>query len=246
MVKIEFCDALGRPIRKDPLESLGVSTFTCVREAIVAGRKQEALSLLDYLKWEDKFAQDSTRDWVWAWVTYVADTFGEEELFRLYREATESLRSEQIETPVRSLGVEDQARWWIDAFQGLRAGADQDGSISIVEEADRWVITLDPYGRRGKLRLRDMLDGTPSRAGPPCGFGFTRKARPETWGLSGVSYYCTHCAWVDELTGMDIFGTPNFVTEYSLNPEKPCRLIFYKDSKLIPEAYYIRMGRRRP
>ena len=246
MVRLEKSQILNRPIRKDDWSELGIPTIIKIKEAMEAGRKDEALELLDYLIHEGKFTWESSRDWAWAWATYVADTYGEEEIFRLYREAAESLAGTDYLSGFRAMDVEEQVRWWVDLMMSLRSGKDQDGTITIKEEADRFVLSFNPCGSGGKMRRPDPQDGTPARTEPPYCYGVTKKARPETWQEAGVSYYCTHCAWVNELLGIELFGTPNFITEWTEDPDQPCRHIFYKKPELIPEAYYERLGKKKP
>jgi len=87
MVKLVYSDILGRKIRSDPWEELGVSTWTKIKEAIQAGRTQEALDLVDYLKPESKLIHDSYCDWTYADLTFVAQNFSEEQVYHALRYA---------------------------------------------------------------------------------------------------------------------------------------------------------------
>ena len=59
---------------------------------------------------------------------------------------------------------------------------------------------MDPCGSGGRMRRGDAIDGTPSRFGPPSGFGVTSKAYPWSWGKEGVPYDCLHCANMEILS----------------------------------------------
>jgi len=85
MVRIEESASLKRPIRKDPIPEIGISTLTRLEEAISGSRKQEALDLCRYLPWEGKRLHDLLCDWPYSMMTYIADRFGEEELYKLLR-----------------------------------------------------------------------------------------------------------------------------------------------------------------
>ena len=51
--------------------------------------------------------------------------------------------------------------------------------MTVIEEAERFVITHDPCGSGGKLRRKGQ-------------FGVTKHAYQWSWGKAGVPYYCTH------------------------------------------------------
>ena len=80
---------LGRLIRQDSLEELGVSTWTKIKEAIQSGRQQEAMALVDYLNPEGKRLHDVLCDFIWACETYLADNLGEEAVYNFLRHAGE-------------------------------------------------------------------------------------------------------------------------------------------------------------
>ncbi len=71
MTRIEKSQNLGRLIRQDELSQLGVSTWTKIKEAIKAGKTQEALDLVDYLKIEGRRIHEVQCDNIWALETAI-------------------------------------------------------------------------------------------------------------------------------------------------------------------------------
>ena len=143
------------------------------------------------------------------------------------------------------MSVEERVYLNAEVMRSHRCGPDQDGSIEIIEEYDRYSIKMDPCGSGGRMRRGDPVDGTPSRLGPPYNFGVTRKAYPWSWGRKNVPYYCIHCA-INEILPIEWGGHPLWVTGYSDDTSEPCYWHFYKSPELIPEKYFARLGLRKP
>lgn len=60
MIKLKRLDALSKHIRQDDVLELAVPTWTLVREAVKAGRADEALRFLEYGLAEGRMMQDAT------------------------------------------------------------------------------------------------------------------------------------------------------------------------------------------
>ena len=60
-----------------------------------------------------------------------------------------------------------------------------------------------------------------------------------------MPYYCTHCA-VNEILPIEWGGSPLWVTDYDSDANKPCRWLFYKHPKSIPDEYWTRVGATKP
>lgn len=71
MIKLEFNPKLGRVLRMDDLETLGVSTQTLAEQAIQAGRLDEALALVDYFHQEMRTMHDILTTWLTDIVRYI-------------------------------------------------------------------------------------------------------------------------------------------------------------------------------
>lgn len=236
----------GRPIRGDEIADLGRPTGALAREAIGRGDLDEACELLAYLPVEEKFVYDLNRDDVWAWMTWMAERWGEDENFRLCWALFTSEGARQARRRIRALPVEEQVAWCAEMMRGHRSGAGDAGEVEVTEEADRFVISFDPCGSGGRMRRGDAAGGTPPRTQPPFNYGVTKAPYDWSWSEVGVCYYCAHCAIYNELTGIAEYGTPNWVTEYPRNPDDSCRFVFYKRPELIPDRYYRQVRRVKP
>ena len=79
MIKLEYSERLGRVLRMDDLETLGVSTQTLAEEAIQAGRVDEAITLVDYFHQEMRIMHDILITWLTDIVRYILARDGGEE-----------------------------------------------------------------------------------------------------------------------------------------------------------------------
>ena len=104
--------------------------------------------------------------------------------------------------------------------------------MSIKEEADRYILNLDPCGSLGRLwRTADV--------------GTTKKAYPWSWGSAGIPYYCVHCCLQSEIMPIEVRGYPIGIHEPPRSPQEPCVRYYYKRPELIPEKYFRRVGMRK-
>lgn len=235
---------LDRKIRKDGWEGIGVSTWIRIKEAIQEGRTAEALDLVDYLSIESKFIHDVYCDWVYHHMDYIAEKWGEEEMYQVLWNAGLLFRKSAIEA-MPSVPVEERVQAHAEIMRAHRCGPGEMGNITVVEEKDRYVMSFDPCGSGGRMRRVGELDGIPPRTGPPFNFGRTKKAYHWSWGKVGVPYYCVHCCVWSEILPVELIGYPVRVCEYSDNPQDPCAWIFYKKAELIPEQYFTRIGKKK-
>jgi len=205
-------------------------TWDLVREAIKAGRTDEALELMEQGLNVATMQHNSLASFVGMAVSRLA-RFGEEELEKLYRERYGPQAQEWISsTP----GAKES----VEKFAGLMENPHS--KVTVTEEPDRYVLTLDPCRSGGRLR-RGMTVGSSKLAG--ASIGTTKKAYPWCWGKRGVSYYCIHDCLFLEIVPIELRGYPIAVVQYADKPEDPCILLFYKKPESIPEEYFTRIGK---
>ncbi|MFC1917381.1 hypothetical protein ACFLXH_01855 [Chloroflexota bacterium] len=233
MVRLEKSNGLGRLIRQDNLDELGISTWTKIKEAIQAEKYQEALSLVDYLNPEGKRLHDVLCDSIWASETYIADNLGEEALYQSLRQTAEPHYK-----GLQKLTPEEYMLLRAESERAQRSGPGEMGDICVTEEKDRYVISLDPCGSGGRMRREGRL-------APPYNYGKTKKAHPWSWSKKDVPYYCLHCCIWSEIMPTEWFGYPSRITAYSDDPDAPCAFYIYKKPELIPEEYFTRIGKKK-
>ena len=147
MVRLAKSEALGRIIRMDDLSELTVPTWVKIKEAIQAGKTQEALELADYIPIEGRRVNDLMCDIFWGAITYIADNFGEEEVYKALRQMGEAnYRKLQKLTP------EEFAQLRVESMRVHRIGSEEMGIDTVTEEEDRYVLTLNPCGSGGRMR----------------------------------------------------------------------------------------------
>jgi hypothetical protein len=71
MIRLEYNEKLGRLLRMDDLETLGVSTQTLAEKAIQAGRVNEAIALVDYFHQEMRIMHNILITWLEDIVRYI-------------------------------------------------------------------------------------------------------------------------------------------------------------------------------
>ena len=234
MYKLVVSETLGRKIRKDDWDELGVPTWTLLEQAISEQKTNQALELLDHLfNHEVKFMHDLYTDWVYGLLTYIANTFGEEKI-------NKALRSISMINPLDdSRGALVSAEELMQRLaEAMRAHCAPPGEITISEEEDRYVLSANPCGsgwrmfRNGKTK-------------PPYNFGVTQEPYPWSWSKVGVPYYCAHCALWTGIMAIEKKGYPVRVHEFPDTPEDSCRMIIYKNPALIPERYFTELGMKK-
>jgi hypothetical protein len=235
---------LGRLVRQDDPDSLGVPTTVLLKDAIDAGRVEEAKSLADYTIGESKSLHDLFCDWIWHLLTAIAARHGEAEMHEMLR-ASQTGWMRRSWSGFLRLPVASRVQLTAEIMRAHHGGPAQDGTLKIEEDDASFAIVMDPCGSGGRMRRGDPVDGTPSRLGPPYSFGTTKEPHPWSFGRKDVPYYCVHCA-VNETLMMEWGGHPLWVTEFDPDAAKPCVWRFYKTAEAIPVKFYARAGREKP
>lgn len=219
MIRLKESETLQRKIRQDDVPELAIPTWTLAREAMQAGRLDEALDFMEYGRAENKAMHDASVSIIDDALTYLA-RFGEEEVPKFWRQ---SFYSRVKDWPSVTPGVEETLQRFTENHRGHA------GDFIIVEEPDRYVVRCDPCGSGGKLRRTKSV-------------GTTKKAYPWSWSKSGIPYYCVHCCVAWEIMATELHGYPIRINLVTDKPEDPCVHLFYKKPELIPEEYFARVG----
>lgn len=243
MVNLVYSKVLGRKVRLDDWNEIGISTWTKIKEAIEAGRTQQALELVDYLNPESKTIHDLYCDWAYADLTFIAENFGEEQVYHALRYAFQTVgQTPLFKALLYARSLEETLQIVAETYRAHRIGRGEMGNFTIVDEGDRYMLTMDPCSSGGRMRQTGEIDGLPPRTGPPYNLGVTKKAHPWSWGKVGIPYYCLHCCVWSEIIPTERNGYPARLTLYSDDPYQPCGLVYYKNPADIPEEYFTRIG----
>jgi hypothetical protein len=223
MIRLERSEALQRKMRKDDPPDLAISNWDVISQAIQAGKTGEALEFLDHERIASQANNDSFTAFVESLLTYIANNFGEEEVYKSLKPRYSARLAEFLST---THGVLEELQRCTESQRRHHA------SFSVKEEPDRYVVSYDPCGSGGRLRRTRSV-------------GLNKKPYPWSWDKVGVPYYCTHCCVNWEMTGIELRGYPVRITLVGDKPEDPCVHLFYKKPELIPEEYFTRIGMKK-
>lgn len=237
MAKLAHSAILGRMIRKDALDELGVGTVRKIEELIDAGKKEEAKAMVDYFRTEMLVVHDIYVQYVQDLLAFIARAYGEEHVEAAFRAALGAWFAERYEA-YNKMTVEERVELTAEGMRCHLDGPERKGDFVLIEEKDRYVFRWDPCGSGGVLRRRAAAQGREVES--------AQDAHPWTWGKRGVCLYCAHCSLVNEILPVEHFGYPNRITEYPENPGDPCTWYIYKNPDDIPEEYYRRIGKTKP
>jgi len=240
-MKLTMSQLLGRDLRQDEPNEVGVSSLKKAFDAMDRGDTPEAKRIVEYARLEWQVDHDMYVNWSWAFFTYIANTYGEDALEKAMRFVLESYYKDRYEKVMKS-DVKTQLQLTVEGLRGHLMGPGRQGDIEITEEKDRFKLKLNPCGSGGVARQR-VESGAETN---PQLFGFSKEAHPWTWGKERVCYYCAHCSMVNEIMSIENFGHPMRITEYPKKAEDACIWYIYKDPKDIPAEYYERVGKTAP
>ena len=214
-------------------------------DAITRGSVQDVDRLLDAELSELRLIHDILCDWAWALLSAIARAWGESTLGEVLRVTEEPWVTARYEN-LRDLGVHDLLQLTIEGMRGHFSGPDREGSITVAEESDRFLLTFDACGTGGRMRRGDPTAGHVSRLGAPYHFLNVSEAYDWTWGRRGVCAYCAHCAVVNQILPIEQLGFPMRMTLYPENPGDPCHWVIYKDRTNFPPEAFESVGKSKP
>ena len=151
-------------------------------------------------------------------------------------------RSARIYHPDAMTWSQSTERLLLDIFEATRghlSGSRRDGSFSIVEECDRWIITFAPCGSGG--RTYESGSGAPR-------FAVTSGRHDWAWNTTGVCLYCAHCCQLQQRAPIQRLGFPLRVISPPIRGQAApvCTWSIYKDRAAIPAEAYTSVGFEAP
>lgn len=229
MVKFGISESLQRETRKDDLTEIGVSTWTLAKEALKANNIKQAEKLMDQGIFESRLTHDVVVQTTADWLEYIVKNLGEEHVVKMWSTV---IPSPEGMKKLAAVDARERIYQFTEVFRGHSGGPFNLGDMTVVEEAERFVITHNPCGSGGRMR----------RTGR---YGATKQAYPWSWGKVEVPYYCVHCCLFWELTAINVCGYPLRIHENVDRPQEPCVQYVYKRPDSVPEKYFTRVGLKR-
>lgn len=169
------------------------------------------------------------RDTATALVSHVHDVYGPDGLEDCYRHLTEliwlpRMRSDLQHPPTARL------RNWAE-----KMSIGHNGQVSIREEPDRWVFTLNPCGSCG----RQLLAG---RYQPPWNFAVVEANARVGFLREDITVYQAHLAVAHTMVPIELTGAPWPAMSCVGLAAQPCELVLYRDPARTDEGYYAQVG----
>ena len=134
MLRLAEMARLGRPVRQDDIDDLGIPTQQRIIEAIDAGRYDEARQLAQYTIAEGKSLHDLFCDWVWDMQTQVAKRHGEEALGEMLRGSQETWMLRRTWKGFLQLPVKQRVELTAEMMRSHHGGPKQDGFVEFIED----------------------------------------------------------------------------------------------------------------
>lgn len=208
------------------LKDLATSNVDKALAALEAGDIARAKHCILAMEKEAKTIHDFAYDFVGALLTYIGRTYGDDEVIKAmrFRHGVQ----DQVAEKMLGMSPEDAVRYKTMLHRGHHS------PMTLAEEPTRYVLTLSPCGTGGRmLRERPTL-------------GKTSKALPESWGRSGVPYYCAHCAVNSRISVEKGAPHPTWVIEPPKTPADACHQYCYKTTDAVPDEAFEQLGLSRP
>ena len=150
----------GAMIPASRWSDIGLDLEGQFRDEAALGRRDRALALLERVHVEHKPLHDAYSDWLWLWMTMIAERWGEEAMFELMMDSGRRLRTEGINA-LPAIPVEEQVRLMAGAMRGHRSGPGEQGDLRISEDEEKYTIEFDACGSGGRMRRKGEIDGLP-------------------------------------------------------------------------------------
>ncbi len=204
------------------LKDLSTSNVDKALAALEAGDIARAKECILGMEKEAKTIHDFAYDFVGALLTYIGRTYGDDEVVKAmrFRHGVQ----DQVAEKMLGMSPEDAVRYKTMLHRGHHS------TMTLTEEPTRYVLKLSPCGTGGRMLLERPT------------LGRTTKALPESWGQTGVPYYCAHCA-VNSLISVEKGAPhPTWVIERPKSATDACHQYCYKTTGDVPKEAYAQFG----
>ncbi|NDG39286.1 MAG: hypothetical protein EBY28_07845 [Betaproteobacteria bacterium] len=137
MLRLVDMARLGRAVRQEDIDELGVTTQRKLVEAIEEGRDEDAKRLADYTIAEGKSLHDLFCDWIWDMQTQIANRYGEEAMGEILRSSQETWMLKRTWSGFLKLSVTQRVQLTAEMMRSHHGGPAQDGTTEITEHESR-------------------------------------------------------------------------------------------------------------
>ncbi|MEY2433378.1 MAG: hypothetical protein QOC92_3103 [Acidimicrobiaceae bacterium] len=215
------------------LESMTVAPLDRVKQAIVDGRSDDALALLDDAAQRIRGLQIYSIEWLTSLLSFIGREFGEDAVERAVRTSGDDFvrgrREPSGAPPWETLPATVRAKAIARAMVANGGGCE-------VSEDDEKIVLSFRCGSGGRLIDEGRYDDD---GGP---YLTLRERGPRTFDRDALPVYCVHCSVNNEIQPVEWGGTPTSIEYPPERAGEPCTHHVYKDVDAIPDAAYVRIG----
>ena len=210
-------------------------------EALDRGDVDEARQLCEAMRYEWRFLHDLMAESMLGLVTFVQESFGEDQVAEAWRSALsrgwKRDTAQVVERDRRQIVEALAATWRAHSTSGV---GPEPAAFTIEEDEEKFIFRMNPCGSGQRLWRRGMYRGENP-------YGVTQEAHDWSYGRAGFPLYCTHCTFMNESLPIRWYGLPLYPSEPPDDFDRdPCTWYWYKDPADIPDEYWERYGEVRP
>lgn len=186
------------------------------------GRAEAAMVRLELMRVRTAAVHDHLVFWIQELLTDLAERIGETTVRDVVVRANETLWGPRYAS-WETMPHLERLQLSVEGMRGHLSGFGRRGDVGVIEEADRYVMVLDPCGSCGVLRRGDPDSGRPSS--DPHG-----TTQPHAWAgyRIGHGWYAVHSQIIMEWLPMQQ-GRPPMRPLQGCDTGGPCRWYIYKD-----------------
>jgi len=209
-----------------------ITLYARIEAMLHAGPAVDTRPLFDEYMLEIRLRHDLLSRFFWAIPSVVNDRYGQSAAEIAVKTSFERCSFQDAMWGLfAQLTPLERAAFLAEHLRAHLSGPAREGTVEIVEEADRFELRVNPCGSGGAMRRDKQVADK---------FSLFGSASPTTWGLSRqVPAYCSHCA-LNEMASVRRTGRLLWVTEFQADPAKPCCWTIFKDE--TPAEFYERIG----
>jgi hypothetical protein len=205
--------------------------------AIDAHDADAANSAIELMRVRWAAQHDGLVVWIQEVLSEIAEKFGEDAIREVVTLAYEHIwKPRYVLWPTMS--PEERLQLSVEGMRGGHlSGPRHRGDVGLLDEGDRYVMSLDPCGSCGVLRR-----GDPDSGRAPHQPASNQEPHPWTQGRTGMGWYSVHSMIALEYIQMSEGKPPLRPLEDCDLPDRPCRWFIYKDVTKPRAVHYERQG----
>jgi hypothetical protein len=215
------------------LDSMTAAPWARAKEAIAAGRLEDAVSLIDDAAQRTRGLQIYSIEWITSLLSFVGRELGEQAVERALRASSDDFIRARREPP--GAPPWDSLPATIRAKAIARAMVANGGGCEVSEDDEKIVLSFR-CGSGGRL----IDEGRYDDDGGPYLTLHERGGR--TFERDSLPVYCAHCSVNNEIQPVEWGGAPTSIEYPPQRAGEPCVHHVYKEVAAIPDEAYLRIG----